>query len=257
MGDYVLSGSHRFERLAGVTQSLAGRAAMLELPPLSPPELTSAGRLPATLDEALWLGGYPALRSREVDPARYNADCVDTYLERDVRRLSAVHDLGTFQRFLRLAATRSGQLLNLGALANDAGISQPTAAAWMNLLEGGYIVQRLPPYHRNFGTRLVKTPKLYFLDSGLCTWLLDIRSPQRLASHHARGALFETWVVGEAPKSRAAPGAGLRRRPGHAARRHTGDRLVQPGPQRLSDRARAHRQRGTRPAAARLAWCTL
>jgi predicted AAA+ superfamily ATPase len=206
MGGYVLSGSHRFELLAGVTQSLAGRAAMLELPPLSAVELAEAGRLPTTLDEALWLGGYPALRSRDVDPARYYADYVATYLERDVRRLTAVHDLGTFQRFLRLAATRSGQLLNLSALANDAGISQPTASAWMNLLEAGYLVRRVPPFHRNFGKRLVKTPKLYFLDSGLCAWLLDIRSPQGLATHHARGALFETWVVGEALKSRAARG---------------------------------------------------
>lgn len=206
MGQYVLSGSHRFELLAAVTQSLAGRAAMLELAPLSAPELASAGHLPASLDEAVWLGGYPALRSRDVEPARYYADYVATYLERDVRRLSAVHDLGTFQRFLRLAATRSGQLLNLSALANDTGISQPTAAAWMSLLEGGYIVRRVPPYHRHFGKRLVKTPKLYFLDSGLCAWLLDVRSPQGLSTHHARGALFETWVVGEALKSRAATG---------------------------------------------------
>mgnify|MGYP000849604046 FL=1 len=206
MGDYVLSGSHRFELLAGVTQSLAGRAAMLELPPLSAPELVGTARLPASLDEMLWLGGYPALRSRDVDPARYYADYVATYLERDVRRLTAVHDLGTFQRFLRLAATRTGQLLNLSALANDTGISQPTASAWMNLLEAGYIVRRVPPYHRNFGKRMVKTPKLYFLDSGLCAWLLDIRSPQGLASHHSRGAMFETWVVGEALKSRAARG---------------------------------------------------
>jgi uncharacterized protein len=107
---------------------------------------------------------------------------------------------------MRLAAARTGQLLNLSALAVDAGISQPTAAAWMNLLEAGFIVRRVPPFRHSFGKRLVKTPKLYFLDTVLAAWLLDIRSPEGLATHHARGALFETLVVGEALKWRAARG---------------------------------------------------
>jgi predicted AAA+ superfamily ATPase len=206
MGGWVLSGSHSFALLEGVTQTLAGRAAMLELLPLALPELAGAGRLDATLDATIFDGGYPAPRVRRVPMPRYMADYVSTYLERDVRRISAVHDLGSFQRFMRLAAARTAQLLNLSALAVDAGISQPTAAAWMNLLEAGYIVKRVPPFHRNFGKRLVKTPKLYFLDTALAAWLLDIRSPEGLATHHARGALFETLVVSEALKWRAARG---------------------------------------------------
>jgi uncharacterized protein len=206
MGQYVLSGSQRLELLQGVSQSLAGRAALLELPPLSAPELAAAGLLPATLDEALWLGGYPALRARPVEPARHYADYVGAYLERDVRALTAVHNLATFQRLLRLCAARTGQLVNHAALGADVGISAPTAAAWLNVLEAAYVVQRVAPYHRNVGKRLVQTPKLYFVDTGLAAWLLDIRSPQGLATHHARGALFETWVVGEAAKWRAARG---------------------------------------------------
>jgi predicted AAA+ superfamily ATPase len=209
MGRYVLSGSQQFALLEAITQSLAGRAALIELHPLRLKELADAGRLPASLDRVLHAGGYPAvfarrLVGREEAVARYYADYVRTYVERDVRRLAAVHNLGTFQRFLRLAAARTAQLLNLNALANDCGISQPTADAWMNLLEASYLVRRVSPYYRNFGKRLVKTPKLYFLDTGLCAWLLGITSQSALATHYARGALFETWVVCEALKWRAA-----------------------------------------------------
>jgi predicted AAA+ superfamily ATPase len=146
------------------------------------------------------------LVSRQDAVARYYADYVRSYVERDVRSLAAVQNLGTFQRFLRLAAARTGQLLNLSALANDCGISQPTAGAWMNVLEASFIVKRVAPYYRNFGKRLVKTPKLYFLDTGLCAWLLGITSEAALATHYARGALFETWAVSEALKWRAARG---------------------------------------------------
>lgn len=165
MGRYVLSGSQQFSLLAGITQSLAGRAALIELHPMRLKELADAGISPASLDTLLHAGAYPAVYERGlVDRAeavaRYYADYVQSYLERDVRGLTAVHDLGTFQRFLRLAAARTGQLLNLNALASDCGISQPTAAAWMNVLEASYVVRRIAPYHRNFGKRLVKAPKL-------------------------------------------------------------------------------------------------
>ena len=140
--------------------------------------------------------------------ARYHADYVQSYLERDLRALVAVHDLGNFQRFMRMAASRTGQLLNLNALAHDCGIAQPTAAAWMNVLEASFVVRRVAPYHRNFGKRLVKTPKLYFLDTGLCAWLLGITGSAALATHYARGALFETAVVGEALKWRSLHGHG-------------------------------------------------
>lgn len=206
MGQYVLSGSQQFSLLAGVTQSLAGRASLIELHPLRLKELSDAGDMPTSLDRYLLQGGYPAVHARGLDTQRYYADYVASYVERDVRSLSAVQDLGTFQRFMRLCAARTGQLLNLNALANDCGISQPTANAWMNLLEASFIVKRIAPYHRNFGKRLVKTPKLYFLDTGLCAWLLGITSERDMQSHYARGALFETWAVTEALKWRALRG---------------------------------------------------
>lgn len=206
MGQYVLSGSQQFSLLAGVTQSLAGRASLIELHPLRLKELADGGDMPSSMDRYLLQGGYPAVHARGLDAQRYYADYVASYIERDVRSLSAVQDLGSFQRFMRLCAARTGQLLNLNALANDCGISQPTANAWMNLLEASFIVKRIAPYHRNFGKRLVKTPRLYFLDTGLCAWLLGITSERDMQSHYARGALFETWAVTEALKWRAVRG---------------------------------------------------
>ena len=212
-GQYVLSGSQQFSLLAGVTQSLAGRATMIEMHPLRLKELVDAGRSPASLDAWLLAGGMPAIHARGLvaEPAaiaRWHADYVQSYLERDVRSLSAVQDLGNFQRFMRLAASRTGQLLNLNALAHDCGIAQPTAAAWMNVLEASFVVRRIAPYHRNFGKRLVKAPKLYFLDTGLCAWLLGIGSEAALATHYARGALFETWVATESLKWQSVRGQG-------------------------------------------------
>lgn len=206
MGQYVLSASQQFSLLAGVTQCLAGRASLIELHPLRLKELSDGGNMPDSLDRYLLQGGYPAVHARQLDTQRYYADYVASYVERDVRSLSAVQDLGNFQRFMRLCAARTGQLLNLNALANDCGISQPTANAWMNLLEASFIVKRVAPYHRNFGKRLVKAPKLYFLDTGLCAWLLGITSERDMEIHYARGALFETWAVTEALKWRAVRG---------------------------------------------------
>lgn len=206
MGQYVLSGSQQFSLMAAVTQSLAGRTALIELHPLRLKEMVDSGDSPRSIDALMLQGGYPAVHARALNPTRYYADYIASYIERDVRSLSAVQDLGNFQRFMRLCAARTGQLLNLNALANDCGIAQPTANAWMNLLEASFVVRRIAPYHRNFGKRLVKAPKLYFLDTGLCAWLLGITSEQDLATHYARGALFETWVVTEALKWRASRG---------------------------------------------------
>jgi uncharacterized protein len=206
MGQYILSGSQQFSLMAGITQSLAGRAALIAMHPLRLKELVDAGDRQISIDALLLQGGYPAVHARKLNPQRFYADYIASYIERDVRSLAAVQDLGNFQRFMRLCAARTGQLLNLNSLANDCGIAQPTANAWMNLLEASFIVQRVAPYHRNFGKRLVKTPKLYFLDTGLCAWLLGITSPIEMQSHYARGALFETWVVTEALKWRASHG---------------------------------------------------
>lgn len=202
MGDFVLTGSQQLELASGMSQSLAGRVGRVELLPLSGAELTAAARLPGTLEACLWQGGYPALFDRELEPGDWFSNYVATYLERDVRQLLAVRDLTQFQRFVRMCAARSGQLLNLAALGADCGISAVTAREWLSVLEASYLVTRLPPYHRNFGKRLVKTPKLYFLDVGLMAWLLGIRNAASIETHATRGALFETWVVSELVKQR-------------------------------------------------------
>ncbi len=202
MGDFVLTGSAQLDLVAGITQSLAGRVARIELFPLSAQELSDAGLLPDTLEQTLLQGGYPALYDRPVTPHDWLANYVATYVERDVRQLVAVRDLGQFQTFVKMCAARTGQMLNLAALGADCGISAVTAKHWLNVLETCYIVTLLRPHHRNFGKRLVKTPKLYFLDSGLAAWLMGIRDTQTLQTHASRGALFETWVVSELYKQR-------------------------------------------------------
>ena len=200
MGDFVLTGSQQFGLLTRVTQSLAGRVGLVQLLPFSLAELAQAGRRPPTLDQALFVGGYPPLHDRDLDPDAWFANYVATYLERDVRQLLAVRDLTAFQRFVRMCAARTGQVLNLSALAADCSISHVTARQWLTVLEASYIVRLLPPFHRNFGKRLVKSPKLYFLDCGLAAWLLGIRESAALATHAQRGALFETLVHAECVK---------------------------------------------------------
>ncbi len=197
MGDFILTGSAQFDLIAGVTQTLAGRVGRVELLPLSSVEMQQGGVLPKSLDDLLFKGSYPALYDRELAPGDWFPNYVATYLERDVRQLIAVRDLTQFQRFVRMCAARSGQLLNLTSLGADCGVSAVTAREWISVLEASYLVVRLMPHHANFGKRLVKTPKLYFLDVGLMAWLLGIRDEQSLSTHAARGALFETWVVSE------------------------------------------------------------
>jgi predicted AAA+ superfamily ATPase len=172
----------------------------VELLPLAQSEMRQAGCLPDTLDQLLLNGGYPAVYSRQLAPADWYGNYVSTYLERDVRQLLEIKDLALFQRFLKLCAARTGQLLNLSALGADCGITGVTARQWMSVLEASYLVTLVQPYHRNFGKRLVKTPKLYFLDTGLAAWLLGIRDVATMALHPQRGALFETWVVAEQVK---------------------------------------------------------
>jgi len=201
VGDFVLTGSAQFDLMAGITQSLAGRVGRVALLPLSAAEL-GAAMLPDQLNDLLLKGGYPALYDCPPAVDDWLPNYVASYLERDVRQLLAVRDLTLFQRFLRMCAARSGQLLNLAGLGADCGISAVTARHWLSVLDASDITMRLPPYHRNFGKRLVKTPKLYFLDPGLMAWLLGIRDADTLSTHASRGALFETWVVAERVKRR-------------------------------------------------------
>lgn len=201
-GLFVLTGSQQFGLASGITQSLAGRAALLRLLPFSLSALEGADRMPESLDGLLYSGCYPPIHDRGYEPSTWYGNYVRTYIERDVRQLVNVRDLGQFQRFLRLCAGRTGQLVNLSSLAADCGLSHNTIRAWITVLEASYLIALLPPFHRNFNKRLVKTPKLYFLDPGLAAWLLGIHQVEHLVGHPLYGALFETWVVSECLKGR-------------------------------------------------------
>jgi len=204
-GQFILTGSQNFALTEKISQSLAGRTAVLELLPLCLPELQRAGLengSPDTrdLDEVMWRGSYPPIHDREIRPASWYASYLATYLERDLRQISAVQDLNLFQRFLALAAGRVGQLINTANLGSDVGVDNKTINRWLNLLQTGYIATRIQPFTGNYRKRLVRTPKLYFLDTGLACHLLGIRSPQQLATHPLRGAIFENWVFSEIMK---------------------------------------------------------
>ena len=201
-GRWLLTGSHNFDLMRSISQSLAGRTALLQLWPLSMAELACAGGTADTEGVAslIFKGGYPRIHADALDPAVALADYVATYVERDLRELIELRQLDAFRRFLRLSAGRVGQLLNLAALAADAGVSAPTAQAWMLLLEASYIVHRVPPWFANLGKRLVKQPKLYFCDVGLAAWLLGVREVGHLANLPQYGGLFENLIVNEFAK---------------------------------------------------------
>lgn len=202
MGLFLLTGSQQFGLMSGITQSLAGRSAFIELLPFSLNELGRAGISPPSLDEMLLAGGYPPLYDRSLLPKAWFPAYVTAYVERDVRQILKVQDLEVFQRFVRLCAGRSGQILNLASLATDCGITHNTAKAWISVLEASYVLFLLRPHHENFSKRLIKSPKLYFYDTGLLCWLLGIQNAGQLASHPLRGSIFETFVVSELVKSR-------------------------------------------------------
>jgi len=197
MGLFLLTGSQQFGLMAGITQSLAGRTAFIELLPLSISELSNAGIVPNILDDMLYNGGYPPLYDRQLSPNNWFPAYVTAYVERDVRQLLKVQDLEIFQRFVRLCAGRSGHLLNRSSLASDCGVTHNTAKAWISVLEASYLLFQLRPHHNNFNKRLVKSPKLYFYDVGLLCWLLGIREAGQLATHPLRGHIFETMIVSE------------------------------------------------------------
>jgi predicted AAA+ superfamily ATPase len=213
-GRYVLSGSQNFLLLRSISQSLAGRSAILHLLPLSLDELEGRepfpleklghelpeGRQessPSDLLETLLRGFYPRIHDKGLDPALWYSGYYQTYVERDVREVVNVGDLEAFGRFVRLCAGRNGQILNLTSIGNDCGITHTTAGRWLSILESSFLVRLLRPYHANFGKRLIKSPKIYFLDTGLLCYLLRIQSPEDLRLHASRGAVFESFVISE------------------------------------------------------------
>ena len=205
-GRFILTGSQQFELMTQVSQSLAGRTALLRLLPLTLAERALMRPIqtqdPLALPTCLLTGFYPRVHDQNLQASQAMGDYFATYVERDLRQLAAVQDLRLFERFVRLCAGRTGQLLNLNSLANDAGISQPTARAWLDLLQTSFIVHVLPPWFVNSGKRLIKSPKLYFVDTGLACWLLGLRTPEQVQRDPLWGALFENFVVMEALKDR-------------------------------------------------------
>lgn len=201
-GRFILTGSVNLALRSEVTQSLAGRTAMLELLPCDLEEREALSPV-KDLWQAVWEGGYPAIHHRGIPADRWLSAYVGTYVERDVRQHLAVSNLATFQTFLGLAAAQTSNPIHLSGLGGDVGVSHNTIRSWLSVLEAGYIVQRLSPLHRNLRKRVVKAPKLHFLDSGLACWLLGIRAPEELQRHPLRGALVESWVAAEVRKALA------------------------------------------------------
>lgn len=201
-GEFILTGSHQYQLMESVSQSLAGRTAILKLLPLSVAEIRDTTYESASLDQKLFTGGYPRIFNDSLDPTQALSFYVQTYLERDVRQIINVRDLALFERFLKLCATRSGQIFNASNMGAEAGIDQSTVREWLSVLETSFILFRLQPHHVNLSKRILKSPKLYFLDTGLLCYLLGIRSAEQLAHHPLRGAIVETFVASELIKNR-------------------------------------------------------
>lgn len=194
-GMYMLAGSHNFLLMENVNQSLAGRTAILKLLPFSRQEMLNGGVLPGSINGQIYYGSYPRLFDKGLEPQEFYPFYIQTYVERDVRQLKNIGDLSRFTRFIKLCAGCIGQLLNLSSLAVECGVSVPTITSWISVLEASYICYLLRPDWNNFSKRLVKSPKLYFYDTGLACSLLDINSSKQLDVHFSRGALFENMVI--------------------------------------------------------------
>lgn len=215
-GRFILTGSQQFHVMEKVSQTLAGRTAIVYLLPLSLNELLGQPtpdpyeidilpekkkRPPFSLEDILYKGLYPRIHDRGLEPHEWLSAYYRTYVERDVRDVANIGNLDAFQRFVRLCAGRTGQLLNLSSLASDCGISHTTARHWVSILQAGFIIQLLPPHHENFSKRIIKSPKIYFLDTGLLCYLLRIREPEDIPVHPMKGAIFENFVFSEIYKA--------------------------------------------------------
>ncbi|MGD9822875.1 ATP-binding protein [Desulfobacter sp.] len=200
-GMFIITGSQQFELMQHLSQSLAGRTALIRLLPFSIEEAYGQKAF-SSLENTLYTGFYPRIFDKNLNPSEAMLFYVNTYVERDLRQLINIQDLSKFEVFLKLCAGRTGQILNLTSLGNDAGINHTTVKRWIGVLEASYIVKLLRPFYKNFNKRLVKSPKLYFLDSGLVSFLLDIQNETQMASHPLRGPIFEGLVVSELLKKR-------------------------------------------------------
>jgi len=194
-GQFILTGSQNFLLLEKISQSLAGRVSIFHLLPLSLKELKEAHYNPLNLEELLFTGFYPKIYDQKLEPKEWYSNYIQTYTERDVRTLKNIQDLGTFQIFLKMCAARTGQLLDLTSIGNDCGISHNTVKDWLNILEASFMIFLLRPHFKNFNKRLVKSPKIYFYDSGLLCHLLGIESPEQIRTHYLKGGIFESFII--------------------------------------------------------------
>ncbi len=201
-GLFILTGSQQFELLEGITQSLAGRTALLRLLPFSLEEAYDLKSDSPPLDDVLYTGLYPRIFDKQLNPTEAMLFYVNTYVEHDLRQMINIKDLSKFEIFLKLCAGRTGQILNMSGLGNDCGVNHATIKSWLSVLEASYIIKLMRPYFKSFNKRLIKAPKLYFLDTGLAAFLLDIQNPGQMATHPLKGALFETLIVSEMLKRR-------------------------------------------------------
>jgi predicted AAA+ superfamily ATPase len=202
MGQIILTGSQNFLLLEKISQSLSGRVGILELMPLQLNEYNQFRENKLTINEILYSGLYPAIYDRNIQPYNWYSQYIRTYIERDVRQIKNITNLGVFQRFIKLCAGRIGQLLNTNSLANDLGVNLNTVRSWLDILESSYVIFRLNPHHKNFNKRVVKQKKLYFVDVGLAAHLLGIESPEQVDTHYLKGNLFENLIISEFFKER-------------------------------------------------------
>ncbi len=201
-GHFIVTGSQNFALNESISQSLAGRIAILTLLPLSIQELHVSKLLPPSIDEAIFNGMYPSIYADSASPQDWYRSYINTYVERDVRQIKNISNLSMFQTFIKLCAGRIGQVLSLTSLSNDSGMSVPTVKQWLSVLEASYIICLVQPYYRNMGKRVIKSPKLYFYDTGLACNLLQISSAQQLFTHYLRGSLFESYIITDFIKQR-------------------------------------------------------
>ncbi len=200
-GQFILTGSHQLNLHEAITQSLAGRTALLSLYPMTLGELYQAG-FDLALDEQIYKGFYPRIYQNDLNPTQAYRDYYSTYVERDVRQLIHLKDVNLFDKFMRLCAGRIGSVVDLTSLGNDVGVSANTVTHWLSILEASYLIVRLPPYFNNKNKRLIKSPKIYFTDVGLACYLLNIEEPRQLTRDPLRGFLFENMVIMELIKTR-------------------------------------------------------
>lgn len=200
-GEYILSGSQNFLLLKNLSQSLAGRVFVSHLLPFSVQELRQANLLPADLNVALYKGGYPRIYDKHIEPALFHPSYNQTYIERDIGGLINTNNINVFRKFMELLAGRTGQLINFSALSIEVGVDIKTIQSWCSILEAGFMVFFLRPFHKNYSKRLVKSAKVYFYDTGLACNLLGLSSASDIEKHWARGALFENFVVADCVKT--------------------------------------------------------